>query len=468
MSLPCAALTKFYYGNEMCVHIGSIFGSAEYEGGIVLKQRNKNGNDSSFCFPENLSEITATGTVIPSVAFRFRDTSYWLRKLTIGSNVKRIGMEIVGNCSGLSEIEIPSVVSYISQQAFSGSGLKRAVVNSGDLGMWAFAYCYSLESITIREGVTSIDHSAFSECTNLVSVIIPNSVTNINGAFSKCYSLKNVTIGDGVKSIGGNMFGGCSSLENVHIGKAVTNIMGLTFNYCTSLSSISIPSAVGKIEANAFRGCKALKQIIFQGDAPQVVSGSFSGVSSSCVAYVRYGSTGWGDGDSWQGLTLQYYGANILTGSAIEIDGVYSIVAIGNSGITESDIAITAPLGASVVSTKTGYIVEIADDGMSATVSLRKPELLIPAPQDAEDITGVLAVIDESEISAKPELVNGEEIGAIKVNTVPGLYYQAAWGDKIGNLSSGEKVQASTGILYLGVIKQTGTAGFYKITVSDR
>ena len=118
ISLPCAALTSFYYGNEMCVHVGSIFGSAEYEGGIVLKQRSKSGSDSSFCFPENLSEITATGTVIPSVAFRFRDTSDWLKKLTIGSNVKRIGLNIVGNCSRLSEIEVPSSVSYVSQEAF--------------------------------------------------------------------------------------------------------------------------------------------------------------------------------------------------------------------------------------------------------------------------------------------------------------------------------------------------------------
>ena len=318
--------------------------------------------------------------------------------------------------------------------------------------------------------MTSIAYDAFDECTNLVSVVIPNSVTNIgNAAFEKCYNLRNVSIDEGIKSISYNMFNSCSSLEHVNINGSVTNIRESAFSYCTSLSSITIPSSVERIETKSFYRCNALKKIIFSGNAPQTASNSFGGISSTCVAYVRYGSTGWGDGDSWQGMSLQYYGANVSPGSTIEIDDGYSIVATGGSRIIESDIAITAPLGTSVISTKPRYIVEIADDGMSATVSLRKPELLTPEQSCAEDDkTGVLAVIDETEISAKPELLNGEEIGAIMVNAVPGLYYQAAWGDDIGNLSKGEKVQASTENLYLGVIKQTGTAGFYKITVSDR
>ena len=35
------------------------------------------------------------------------------------------------------------------------------------------------------------------------------------------------------------------------------------------------------------------------------------------------------------------------------------------------------------------------------------------------------------------------------------------------NLTTGTKVQATTDTLYLGVIKQTGSIGFYKVTVSE-
>lgn len=56
-------------------------------------------------------------------------------------------------------------------------------------------YGYSIKSVVIEEGVTSIGRSAFSWCTGLTSVTIPSSVTRIgNSAFSYCISLPSVVI----------------------------------------------------------------------------------------------------------------------------------------------------------------------------------------------------------------------------------------------------------------------------------
>ena len=56
---------------------------------------------------------------------------------------------------------------------------------------WAFAYCRSLTSITIPNGVTRIGSSAFYGCSELKSITIPNSVTSIGDcAFYKCINLK--------------------------------------------------------------------------------------------------------------------------------------------------------------------------------------------------------------------------------------------------------------------------------------
>ena len=55
------------------------------------------------------------------------------------------------------------------------------------IGKSAFSFCTGLTSITIPNSVTSIGESAFFNCSSLTSISIPNSVTSIeSGAFAYC------------------------------------------------------------------------------------------------------------------------------------------------------------------------------------------------------------------------------------------------------------------------------------------
>ena len=130
------------------------------------------------------------------------------------------------------------------------------------IGNHAFTNCTSLSSVTIPNSVTTIGEYTFTNCTSLSSVTIPNSVTTIGtGAFSDCTSLSSVTIPNSVTTIGNNAFYKCTSLSSVTIPNSVTTIGTGAFSDCTSLSSVTIPNSVTTIGEAAFYSCTSLSSV---------------------------------------------------------------------------------------------------------------------------------------------------------------------------------------------------------------
>ena len=96
-------------------------------------------------------------------------------------------------------------------------------------------------------------------------IVIPSSVMygdktyNVTAigerAFSGCSGLTSVIIPEGVTSIGEDAFSGCSGLTSINIPNSVKGILGGAFSGCSGLSSISIPNSVTYICGGAFEDC---------------------------------------------------------------------------------------------------------------------------------------------------------------------------------------------------------------------
>ncbi len=130
-----------------------------------------------------------------------------------------------------------------------------------EIGDCAFERCRSLSTAVISNSVEKIGNGAFRRCNSLTSINIPDSVTEIGAsAFYNCSSLVTMKVPGSVKQIDVFAFSDCILLEKVHISKnsGITVISQGTFKKCISLTSINIPNGVEKIDNIAFSGCSSL------------------------------------------------------------------------------------------------------------------------------------------------------------------------------------------------------------------
>lgn len=129
------------------------------------------------------------------------------------------------------------------------------------IGVGAFQGSTRLTSVTVSEGIKSIESAAFMECPNLRSVTLPSTLTSLGGAaFLHCQGLTQIAVPNGVTVIGDNTFNGCTSLTSIQLGDQVTEIGRWAFSQCP-IASISLPDTVTKIGFNAFQYCRELTSI---------------------------------------------------------------------------------------------------------------------------------------------------------------------------------------------------------------
>ena len=109
--------------------------------------------------------------------------------------------------------------------------------------------------------LTEIGVSAFDQCSNLVSIDMPEATTIMASAFYSCGKLALTELPPKLSRIMANSFQNCSSLAITHIPASVVAILGSSFSGCSGLTSITFKGKPNTIYNTAFSGCTNLTTI---------------------------------------------------------------------------------------------------------------------------------------------------------------------------------------------------------------
>ena len=206
---------------------------------IVIPNSVTSIGDGAFHWCSGLTSVEIPNSVL-SIGNATFDYCSSLQTIVIPDNVRSIGNEAFEYCSSLTSVTIPNEVTQIgSRTFFECSNLKSAIIgnNVTNIGSYAFYKCTNLTTIDIPNSVTSIGDEAFYGCSSLP--VIDNlryADSYLIEAVNK--TLSNYDIRRGTRFIGPRAFSGCTNLTSVIIPQTITNIGADAFYGCTGLKQI--------------------------------------------------------------------------------------------------------------------------------------------------------------------------------------------------------------------------------------
>ncbi len=243
------------------------------------------------------NSITYKDTVYPVteiVAGAFRGCSS-LVTVSIPSTVTTIGNNVFTTCLSLQNI-------MIDKENPNYSSIDGNLYNKDGTVLIQYALGKTNKTFTISATTKTISDYAVQNCTNLVYVEIPSSVTKIGYlAFDGCTAVRSIKIASTSIVIDSNAFRGCpiehaevstvalqylstdglktavvisgdtlpsrafynnKTIESVTLANTITSIGSEAFSHCQLLKSIEIPNSVKSIGSYAFNNCSSLKELV--------------------------------------------------------------------------------------------------------------------------------------------------------------------------------------------------------------
>ncbi len=283
-------------------------------------------------------------------------------------------------------------------------------------------FIYSITTLVIEEGVTSIGAYAFFGCRNLSGVlIIPESVTSIgSNAFNNCVSIGNISSLKNVKTIGSSAFLGCGGILGGLDLSGVTSIGDNAFQNCEGISDVKFSDSLESIGRYAFSGCHYIRRVYYTGSEGQW-NGISLGVGNAPIYYAD-----------------KIYNCN----SAIpSVSGTVVISVKSASPVTSAVLMLSSPSNEYTIGLKGDGSFDVTDLPEDVyTVTLKKLGHL------SHTVTGVTlsgGSIDLGEIELIPGDVSGDGfIDAVDVSALVAVLLTAPEGEEPSDFNGDNYIDA--------------------------
>ena len=198
-----------------------------------------------------------------------------------------------GNATALyipDEIDGHEVVA-IGDRAFQNRTDLRTVMipdSVTEIEAYSFNNCTNLSNVTLSKSLKYMGGRAFGSCEKITQIEIPKSLDNCgnsgyasyHGPFGACSGLKKIIFEEGTKEISNNLFRGCTGLEEISIPASVIKIERYTFADCTNLKNVYFSNGVKNVENNAFTNCTSLTKVNIPDTVDSIGNSAFSGCTN--------------------------------------------------------------------------------------------------------------------------------------------------------------------------------------------
>jgi len=268
---------------------------------------------------------SAIASSLSAAAYSFESAGIYYN--ITGDNTVEVTYSDRNNNTYSGSVSIPETVT--------SNGTEYSVTTIGESAFKGSA----VTSVSMPEGITSIDYNAFSGCQNLETVALPESLTIFGfRAFESCKLLKTIKIPSGVTAIPGSCFYFCSSLESVTIPEGVMTIGQYAFFGC-NLKELTLPSTVTMIGSRAFVSDNRFQSITCNATTPPSLGeNAFNHNISTTVKVPLSSIAAYRQAEGWKVFTNYSGGEVVADGITYRIDENGAMVAVAEATLTEANV----------------------------------------------------------------------------------------------------------------------------------